>query len=68
MVTVEGTANTNGLVGLLMGEANFTDYGATLVSGSWSAFTPNQLPATFPTVNYATVANSTPSPNVYVGS
>jgi len=66
-VPVWGTANTNGLIGLLMGEANFTDFGATSVSGSWSAFTANQLPSTFPTLSYATVANSTPWPNVYVG-
>jgi hypothetical protein len=68
MVTVEGTANTNGLIGLLMGEANFTNFGATSVSGTWSTFSANQLPATFPMVNYATAMQSTPWPNVYLGS
>lgn len=68
MVSVEGTANTNGLAGLLVGEPDFTTFGATAISATWPTFTAHGLPATFPTpIAYAIIANSTPAPNVYVG-
>ena len=67
-VSVEGTANTNGLAGLLVGEPDFTTFGATAISATWPTFTAHGLPATFPTpIGYANVTNSTPAPNVYVG-
>lgn len=65
VVSVEGTTGTNGLAGLLLGEPDLTTFGATNVTGSWSAFAAHALPATFG----AAMLLSTPAavPNVYVG-
>ena len=62
-VSVQGTTATNGPVGLLLGEPDYITFGATSATTSWSPFTANGLPQTFPMAIFASTANV---PNVYV--
>ena len=62
-VTVQGTLNTNGPLGLLLGEPDYITFGATSVTTIWPMFAANGLPTPF---GPATLAATVNVPNVYV--
>lgn len=62
-MTVQGTLNTNGPLGLLLGEPDYITFGATSVTTIWPMFAANGLPTPF---GPATLAATVNVPNVYV--